>query len=169
MFFFCVTILCQKHLAYRHEKKLCCELLFAYHLLYCLGLCSLINPLDAGSAICGNKDGINQEVLLPCSINRWICPSSIASHRLRASLHTLLATHPPLGFGLLLAGVCCWCMAAEVLPWYSKEGTTQGLKEEGISQHLALSFIRDGFLVKYIGGLKLRMLIVWLEFTLQFH
>ena len=60
-------------------------------------------------------------------------------------------------------------MAAEVLPWYSKEGTTQGLKEEGISQRLALTFIRDGFLVKYIGGLKLRMLIVWLEFTLQFH
>lgn len=169
MLFFCVTILCQEHLAYRHAKK---SVLWTFVRLSPFVLHWLLftdQPLDAGSAICGNKDGINQEVLLPCSINRWICPSSFASHRLRASLHTLLATHPPLGFGLLLARVCCRCMAAEVLPWNSKEGTTQGLKEEGISQRLALTFIRDGFLVKYIGGLKLRMLIVWLEFTLQFH
>lgn len=112
-------------------------------------LCSLINSLDAGSSVRGNKDGINQEFFLLCSIDRWICPGSYALDRLRASLHALLAPYAPLGFGQLIATVCCWCMAPEVLPGCTKERTTQGVQKEGIGNILLWSFLgRDGCLDK---------------------
>lgn len=37
---------------------------------------------DAGSIICGNEDGIDQEIFILCSINRWLCESRFEMDRL---------------------------------------------------------------------------------------
>lgn len=86
----------------------------------------------AGSFICGNQDGINKEIFILCSINRWLCQSWCAMDRLRTSMHAILATYPSLGRCMLIAWICCWCLATVVLLGYSKEGTTQRVHEEGI-------------------------------------
>lgn len=92
----------------------------------------LIRSVYAGPIICGNKDGINQEIFLICSINWWLCPSSYALDWLWASLHTLLASFPSLGFGVLIARTYNRCVAAAVLSWDPKEGTAQRFPEKGI-------------------------------------
>jgi len=106
---------------------------------------------DADSIICGNQDGINQEIFILCSINRWLCQSRCEMDRLWASLHTILAAYSSLGRGVLIAWVCRRCLAPVVLLGYSKEGTAQGFHEEGIKGCLVLLCRQiDALLISYI-------------------
>lgn len=59
----------------------------------------------AGPTIRSYEDGINQKVFFLRSISRRLRSCSSALDRVRASLHSLLAPHPPLGLGKFLARV----------------------------------------------------------------
>lgn len=70
--------------------------------------------LFSGSIVCGNKDGIYQEIFLLCTIKWWLCAGSSALDRIWTSLHSLLAPYSYLGVGTLTTGVCSWCMATSI-------------------------------------------------------
>lgn len=70
--------------------------------------------LFSGSIVCGNKDGIYQEIFLLCTIKWWLCAGSSALDRIWTSLHSLLAPYSSLGVGILTTGVCNWCMATSI-------------------------------------------------------
>lgn len=103
-------------------------------------LSSTEESVFAGSIVCGNKDGIYQEIFLLCTINWWLCPGSSALDRVWTSLHSLLAPYASLGRGILIARVCCWRVAPAILPGYSKEGTTQRVPEARIDDRTFLCY-----------------------------
>lgn len=88
----------------------------------------------AGSAICCYQNGVNSKIILLRSLNQWICSSSSTLDRLRAALHTVLAPSTFMGFGVLVAGVCCRWLAPELLSWHQKERTTERFQEKRVGR-----------------------------------
>lgn len=94
----------------------------------------LTNFVDTGPTICCYQDGVYSKIILLRSLNKWIRSSSSPLDWVRASLHTVLAPSTYMGFGVLVARVCCRCLAPEVLSWHQKERTTERLQEERVGR-----------------------------------